>query len=227
MEGGARAWAWEPAREAGSGRRDIVPDHAQRMADRRRPQLAVCGVSTGRAGLRHAAQRTGAVMGVMPGLVGWSGHGRAGIAVADHGRRRADRRRRCRPPSRPRSVRKSAPPRPSGRSEEISVTAGASKPTFRRHDLITRKSEVEIRFAGYILRAAGNNRPLPVSSRDPSRIARSPYYPETRFACRACNRQWRNPNHFANCSNFEQSLLKLMTSRKRWSTTAGSGWPQG
>jgi hypothetical protein len=27
--------------------------------------------------------------------------------------------------------------------------------------------------------------------------------------------------------NFEQSLLKLMTSRKRWSTTTTSGWPQG
>ena len=34
---------------------------------------------------------------------------------------------------------------------------------------------------------------------------------------------WRNPNHFASCSNFEQSLLKMVTRRKRWSTSAGSG----
>jgi hypothetical protein len=38
---------------------------------------------------------------------------------------------------------------------------------------------------------------------------------------------WRNSNHFANCSNFEQSLLKKVTRRKRWSTDKGSGWPQG
>ena len=42
-----------------------------------------------------------------------------------------------------------------------------------------------------------------------------------------CNRQWRNPNHFANCSNFEQSLLKMVTRRKKWSTSAASGWPRG
>ena len=42
-----------------------------------------------------------------------------------------------------------------------------------------------------------------------------------------CNRQWRNPNHFANCSNFEQSLLKMVTRRRKWSTSAGSGWPRG
>jgi hypothetical protein len=38
---------------------------------------------------------------------------------------------------------------------------------------------------------------------------------------------WRNSNHFANCPNFEQSLLKKVTRRKRWSTDKGSGWPQG
>ena len=42
-----------------------------------------------------------------------------------------------------------------------------------------------------------------------------------------CNPRWRNPNHFANCSNFEQSLLKMVTRREKWSTSAGSGWPRG
>jgi len=40
-------------------------------------------------------------------------------------------------------------------------------------------------------------------------------------------RGWRIPNHFVNCSNFEQSLLKLMTKQKRWSTNALSGLPYG
>jgi hypothetical protein len=47
------------------------------------------------------------------------------------------------------------------------------------------------------------------------------------IASMGCNRQWRNPNHFANCSNFEQSLLKMVTRRRKWSTSAGSGWPRG
>jgi hypothetical protein len=41
------------------------------------------------------------------------------------------------------------------------------------------------------------------------------------------NPKWPDTNHFAVCSNFEQSLLKLMTSQKRWSTNVVSGWPQG
>jgi hypothetical protein len=36
------------------------------------------------------------------------------------------------------------------------------------------------------------------------------------------NPGWRNSDHFAGCSNFEQSLLKMMTRRKRWSNSAGS-----
>jgi len=39
------------------------------------------------------------------------------------------------------------------------------------------------------------------------------------------NRQ--NREHFANCSNFEQWLPKLVTRRKRWSTSAASDQPQG
>ena len=50
--------------------------------------------------------------------------------------------------------------------------------------------------------------------------------PKTRTPAVRCNHEWRNTNHFAECSNFEQSLLKLMTKRKRWSTSELSGWPQ-
>jgi hypothetical protein len=42
-----------------------------------------------------------------------------------------------------------------------------------------------------------------------------------------CNYRLRNGIHFADCSNFEQSLLKMVTSRKRSVTSAGSGWPEG
>jgi hypothetical protein len=49
----------------------------------------------------------------------------------------------------------------------------------------------------------------------------------TRIPAEKCNPQWRNPNHFANCSNFEQSLLKMVTRRKRWSTSAASGSAAG
>jgi hypothetical protein len=53
------------------------------------------------------------------------------------------------------------------------------------------------------------------------------FIPNSQFGSGHCNPEWRNRDHFANCSNFEQSLLKLMTRRKRWSTSAGSGWPEG
>jgi hypothetical protein len=33
------------------------------------------------------------------------------------------------------------------------------------------------------------------------------------------NPGWRNSDHFVGCSNFEQSLLKMMTRRKRWSNS--------
>lgn len=124
---------------------------------------------------------------------------------------------RCRPPSTPRSARKPAPPRRSGRSEGISATAGASanpSPSTwpanhaqsQESRLGSRQTDVE---RGEIRIHAGGPTPLP----------------GTPAARKIIARKWRNPNHFANCLNFEQSLLKLMTRRKRWSTTAGSGRP--
>jgi hypothetical protein len=50
---------------------------------------------------------------------------------------------------------------------------------------------------------------------------KSPYWRFVR------NRWWRNSNHFAKCSNFEQSLPEMVTRPSRWSTSAGSGWPRG
>jgi hypothetical protein len=50
----------------------------------------------------------------------------------------------------------------------------------------------------------------------PARFAATlPVYLTARFFKLICNPWWRNPNHFADCSNFEQSLLKMMTRLKR------------
>jgi hypothetical protein len=38
---------------------------------------------------------------------------------------------------------------------------------------------------------------------------------ESPIARQKRNSEWSNPDHFAKCMNFEQSLLKLMTSQKR------------
>jgi hypothetical protein len=39
-----------------------------------------------------------------------------------------------------------------------------------------------------------------------------PPYPFTRaLGAKTNGRKWRNPNRFTDCLNFEQSLLKLMT----------------
>ena len=42
-----------------------------------------------------------------------------------------------------------------------------------------------------------------------------PIYLTARFLHVNCNPWWRKPDHFADCSNFEQSLLKMMTRSKR------------
>src|SRR3954462_13744784 len=34
-------------------------------------------------------------------------------------------------------------------------------------------------------------------------------------------------HHFAKCSKIEQSLPQIVTRRKKWSTSACSGWPRG
>jgi hypothetical protein len=66
-----------------------------------------------------------------------------------------------------------------------------------------------------------------VSAQDRAAFFAPTPLPRREFRPRSCNQNWCNPNHFADCWNFEQSLLKLMTRRQRWSRHAGSGWPQG
>jgi hypothetical protein len=50
------------------------------------------------------------------------------------------------------------------------------------------------------------------------------WYPKWRSDRPKYNPEWLNADHFSNCSNFEQTLLKMMTGGKRWSTNTGSGW---
>jgi hypothetical protein len=57
--------------------------------------------------------------------------------------------------------------------------------------------------------------------------SRSCYLTRTPSSVLSRNPGWRNSDHFVGCSNFEQSLLKMMTRRKRWSNSASSDSPQG
>jgi hypothetical protein len=85
-----------------------------------------------------------------------------------------------------------------------------------------------VHFGNRIIPLHGIRRP-PVTRRAldfPAFFCPSPQ-PEQPIRMGRCNPEWRNRDHFVNCSNFEQSLLKLMTRQKRWSTSAGSGWPEG
>ena len=131
------SWSGNGRRRAGLGvrtgpgtgpvGRGVEPHHALGLPHQR------CEGRFGRvegcARMRHAADRAGAVMGAM--LAGLTGLVRAPrrhrrSRSAPHGE---DRRRRCWPPSRHRSVQEFAPRGPSGRWEENSATAGASKTT--------------------------------------------------------------------------------------------------
>ena len=60
-----------------------------------------------------------------------------------------------------------------------------------------------------------------------NRQSRAPTLLPLAKSCSPVQPFWRVPNHFVVCSNFEQSLPKMVTNEKRWSTTASSGWPQG
>ena len=148
MDGGARACACEPAREP--NRSGVNSTQTTRSV------LAIDADGLGglrhvdrRAGLQHAANRTASVMGAVAGLVGLAGAGRR-IAVTDHGGRRAGRTRRCWPPSRRRSVRKSAPPGRSGRLVENSSAACASQ-THPMSELITLRVRSRDQVPGFIL----------------------------------------------------------------------------
>ena len=83
MEGGARACACEPAREA--NRSGVNSVHTT-CAGSRSTAIEADGLGhvDRRAGLQHAANRTASVMRAMVGLVGLPGTGSA-IAVADDG----------------------------------------------------------------------------------------------------------------------------------------------
>ena len=91
-------------------------------------------------------------------------------------------------------------------------------------ELITLRVRSRDQVPGFIFTCCGNN---PAASGVTGPSGRLPNYPGRLLSRRVCNRQWRIPNHFADCWNFEQSLLKMVTRRKRWSTSAGSGWPRG
>jgi hypothetical protein len=123
-------------------------------------------------------------------------------------------------------VRKSAPSGQSGLWVENSSAVGASQnpSAFRTNHQESPKSRSGSPLYLAVMR---NNPASPVSLRPPSASAPPTSLPTAGSTAPICNRRWRIPNHFADCCNFEQSLLKMVTRRKRWSTSAGSGWPRG
>lgn len=151
------------------------------------------------------------------------------------------RTRRWWRPNMRRSAQKSAPPQPSGRSEGISATAGASANPSPSTRLANHAQGEVSRFGsrqtdiarGEIWIHAEANIEITCCRRccGAAHAPRSPPEPPTPLpgagGRKIITPKWRNPDHFAYCSNFEQSLLKLVTRRKRWSTTAFSGRPQG
>ena len=220
MEGGARACA-----ESRCGnrkvRRERVPDDGVR---RSKTRLGGLRRIDRRPGVQHAADRTAAIMGAMRPV--WSLWPIRGPHCRGRSRpAREDRRRRCWPPSRRRSVRKSAPPAQTGLWAENSSAADASQihPLPPNH-----RQSRESRSGSLHYPAAGANNWDGRCIRATFRTEFGPYsLTPWRVPPPARNQNWCNPNHFAECWNFEQSLLKLMTRRQRWSSSAGSGRPQG
>ena len=139
-------------------------------------------------------------------------------------RPRAGPTRQGSPPSTPRSVQKSAPAGQPGLWAENSSAAGA----------LQNPSGPELTTMGVGSRDRRRARFLPADGNDRAWHLRHAVFESRRiplprhvFSGDFRNRRWRHPNHFANCSKFEQSLPKMMTSLERWSTNSGSGQPRG
>lgn len=151
-------------------------------------------------------------------LIRWAAGIRSAIRMANNCGREGPRQR-IQSPSTPQLVQEFAPPKPSRRSEGISATAGALNNLFPRalspnHQQIGKSRRMRRIYAGRqqgIIRSAAAFRPKMV----PYHITASPSWAVARSG------------HFPICSNFEQSLLKLMTSQKTWSSVTTSGWPEG
>ena len=161
----------------------------------------------GRAGVNHAANRAAAFVGaLLAGLIGLAGC-RGGIAVANDG-----------------------PMQGIGRSD-----AGGPGCTDRRENLRQHRNQDD--WKKFSKPPAHETTPLhsptnhPESQefeiRFPKMRPRAPFWTHNRWDRKKCNPGWQGTIHFADCSNFEQSLLKMVTSRKRSVTSAGSGQPQG
>ena len=89
-------------------------------------------------------------------------------------------------------------------------------------DLITLRVRSRYPVPDFILHGCGNKPATAVYQGPPAT-----FLPTPGSGPPICNQQWLVPNHYSDCSNFEQSLPKMVTRRKRWSTSAGSGWPKG
>jgi hypothetical protein len=136
------------------------------------------------------------------------------------------------PPSTRRSVPKSAPSARSGRSGGISLSAVASvkspmPPNHRRANSsrcgTPRTNERRPDQQNYSCVWHRNNR-LQGGFLNLRHITMLPSHNPI---CIRAQSEWSFSNHNENCSNFEQSLLGMMTSVQRWSTNSVAEWSQG
>ena len=233
-EGGARAWAWEPAREPNRSGANVEPDHARGLAIKGDGISALCGASTGAPVCSHAADRTAAIVGAMLagliGLVRSKPHCREQITAA------------CRGSEAAMLAAQQAPIGAKICTNSAIRTMGRNFLSRRRIEtthpicqLIMQRVRSRDQVPGMLIRSYGRqSKPILICSNAyQAAMCRARISGPTRptpipgpTAAR-CNSRWRIPNHFADCSNFEQSLLKMVTRRKRWSTSAASGRPQG
>jgi hypothetical protein len=68
---------------------------------------------------------------------------------------------------------------------------------------------------------------LPAGNYSVTWIFSASFLPQGPIQADVAQSSCRNPDHFVNCPKFDHSLLKMVTTRTKWSTSAASGWPRG
>ena len=234
--GGARAWAWNRFGNRRSGAR-VEPDQGLRVAHMA-PAQPLCGVSAD--ALACATQQIEQAPSWALMIAGLARVARGSAARTDRGRaQRIGGRDTGRPAGRDRRKNLHRQRYQNDRKKFPSRRRIGELHPFERCQLIMQESGLSRKgspqFVGASKLAACNWRNVDIRGvicpascvtiglrRMPGRTTLAKVNRGTRMQPAR-----RNSDHFENCSKFEQSLPKMMTRRKRWSTTAASGQPIG
>ena len=211
---------------AGAGResvrRELGPDHARGIAIERYRGRGLRHVDR-HAGLQHAADRTAAVMGAVGGLVGLAGSRSAALPW-----------QMTAPASGSEAAMLAAQHAPIGAKIcTISAIRTMGRKFFSRR--IANPSASELNHHESPKSRSGSRNYVAASRSKPGekrcilKLSGGTLREYQVSGVLRLNPQpsLQNADHFAECWNFEQRLLKMVTRRKRWSTNSGSGWPRG